>query len=185
MNHYYKLLKQLNINPLTMHFAASDDDVSDVLTNQIAERDIQYTKILQNHAKLTKSRGICKEIHKWLFFWMIVAVTSFGVYYIYKILNKIIDTNNIDDIIRSIPIIVTSIVSLVSAIIAVPLTIAKFLFNEKEDDNITALIQHTQEHDSTGINVFKERFLKRSSKKRESNIPAHTTTDDLEMLDEE
>ena len=54
--------------------------------------------------------------------------------------------------------IITALISFISTIIVVPLTIAKFLFNAKEDDNITTLIKHTQEHDVSGINIFKGRF---------------------------
>lgn len=150
-----------------LHYTMSDDDVSGTLTTQIAQRDIQYTEILKNHAKLTKFRGICKEIHKWLFFWMIIVASFAGLVYIHKILNKVMETDDINIIVDSIPIIVTAVISFISTIIVVPLTIAKFLFNAKEDDNITTLIKHTQEHDVSGINVFKDRFLNKKKKPEE------------------
>jgi hypothetical protein len=38
----------------------------------------------------------------------------------------------------------------VSVIIAIPISITKYLFSAKEDKNTTDIILHTQEHDTTG-----------------------------------
>ena len=79
----------------------------------------------------------------------------------------------IDDVkylIECIPLVISGIVSFVSTIIAIPLTIAKFLFNTQEDDNITNVITHTQDHDTSALTLFKERFSKKDSS-NESNKP--------------
>lgn len=166
---YYKLHKKY-IRGSLLHFTISDEDVSDSLTTQIAERDIYYTDLLKDHMSLTKARGICKEIHKWLFFWILVVACGFGIYYIQKIFKTIFAFEDVNVIIDAIPLIITALVSLISTIIAVPVTIAKFLFNTKEDDNITTLIQHTQDHDSSGINLFKERLLPKSNKPKMQSL---------------
>ena len=163
MREYYKLHKKY-IRGAFLHFTMSDEDVSDSLTTQIAERDMYYTDLLKDHMRLTKIRGNCKEFHKWTFFWILVVACGVGIYYISRVFKAVFSVDDVNVIIDSIPIIITALVSLISTIIAVPVTIAKFLFNTKEDDNITTLIQHTQDHDSSGINLFKERFLNKVNK---------------------
>ena len=169
MNNYYKTVNKY-LSGSQLHFTISDEDVSGSLTTQIAERDIYYTDLLKNHLSLTKARGICKEIHKWIFFWLIIVACAFGILYIQRIFKRILGADEINVIIDGIPIIVTALVSLVSTIIIVPVTIAKFLFNTKEDDNITSLIQHTQDHDTSGINLFKERLLRKRGKSKMDTI---------------
>lgn len=160
MNEFDKYISKYIIGyPSPMHYAMSDDDVSGTLTTQIAQRDIQYTEILKNHANLIKYRGRCKEVHKWIFFWMITFIGIVSLWYIHKILDRIISVDDIDIIIESIPIIITAGVSFTSTVIAIPLVVANFLFDSKEDDNVTALIKYTQEHDSSGITVFKDRLI--------------------------
>ena len=169
MRDYYSLHRKY-IRGSLLHFTMSDEDVSDSLTTQIAERDIYYTDLLKDHIALTKFRGICKEIHKWLFFWLLVCASGVGIYFIYQIFKSVFTMGDPTIIIDSIPLIITALVSLVSTIIVIPHTIAKFLFNTKEDDNITVLIQHTQDHDSSGITLFKERLLPKSGKSKMTSL---------------
>ncbi len=163
-NYDYSKLHKKYIRGALLHFTMSDEDVSDSLTTQIAQRDIYYSELLRNHMSLTKARGICKEVHKWLFFWLIVGACCVGIFYIRKIFATVFAANDVDVVVDAVPLIITALVSLISTIIVVPVTIAKFLFNTNEDDNITTLIQHTQDHDSAGITMFKERFLPRTKK---------------------
>ena len=131
---------------------------------QIARRDVYYTQLLGHHIKLTHTRGIFKEIHKWLFFWLIIAACFFGGIIVYRIFDKIFSVEDYQFIISAIPLIVTALISFVSTIIVIPVTITKFLFNTKEDDNITTLIEHTQDHDTSGMNFFKERINSKRNK---------------------
>ena len=158
MRDYSKLYRKY-LRGSFLYYTLSDEDISDSLTKQIAERDLCYTDLLKNHISLTKVRGKCKEVHKWLFFWMLVLASAVGIYLIYITLKNLLAIEDPNIIVNAIPAIITAIVSLVSTIIVIPVTIAKFLFNTKEDDNITILIQHTQDHDSTGISFLKERLF--------------------------
>ena len=157
MNEFEKLLR--SIKGLSLQYYGSDADPGKTLTTQIAKRDKDYTELLENHINLTYWRGIIKEIHKWLFFWMIIGAGATGVVFVTRIFNKILSANEISVIIEAIPIIIAALVTFVSTIVAIPVTIANFLFNTKEDDNITTLIQHTQDHDTEGITILNERFL--------------------------
>ena len=163
MDDFYKIADRYITFGNTFQYILSDDDVSRTLATQIAKRDIYYTQLLENHKKLTYVRGKCKEIHKWLFFWLVIIACCFGIMIVYRIINKILSAEDFNSVIDAIPIVITALVSFVSTIIAIPLTITKFLFNSKEDDNITTLIQHTQDHDTEGINLFKDRFIPKQS----------------------
>ena len=92
----YRKLHKKYIRGSLLHFTMSDEDVSDSLTTQIAQRDIYYSELLRNHMALTKVRGICKEVHKWLFFWLIVGACCVGVFYIRKIFATIFATNDVN-----------------------------------------------------------------------------------------
>lgn len=162
-NDFKKILKYLKkSNVIT--FSQSDDDVSKSLTGEITNRDSNYTIMLEDYITLTHFRGICKEIHKWIFFWLVVAGSVFGIIYSIKLMNRVLSAKEISTIMESIPVLITAIVSLVSTVIVVPVSIAKFLFNTKEDDNITTLIKHTQDHDSAGMNLLKEKIISKSDK---------------------
>ena len=58
-------------------------------------------------------------------------------------------------IIEAIPILITSIAGFASSIIAIPLSITKYLFSTKEDRYITDIISHTQEHDLSSRKILK------------------------------
>ncbi len=142
----------------------SDEAYGIRLQRGIEQRDVLYTELLRNHKNITKYRNKLKEVHKWIFFWIIIVASIVGLHCIHRLLDRILAEKNIMVILDSIPLLVTALVSFVSTIIAVPLTIAKFLFNAKEDDNITMLIQHTQKHDASSINLFKDQFMTGANK---------------------
>ena len=149
-------------------FAYSDNDFSGGLSYQILQRDIYYTELLKSHMYLTKWRGIIKEVHKWFFFWLLISVGIIGTILTINIVNNILSVDDKYYILEAMPILITALVSLISTIIAIPLTIAKFLFNVKEDDNITTLINHTQDHDSSGLEFFKDKLNNYTSSGQEN-----------------
>lgn len=160
MDDFKYLLKFLDFKK--NYILESDEDTGKKLEIQITERDKYYTRLLKDYICITKARNYTKEIHKWLFFWLIVVAAVLVIIYAYKILNRVLIFESDELIVKSFPVIIAAIVSFVSTIIGIPMTITKFLFNTKEDDNITSLIQHTQEHDSSGINMLKGRFGERA-----------------------
>lgn len=120
------------------------------IEEQITERDSEYTNILKHFVCITRVRNWVKEILKWTFYIIIMAaMTSIVVMSIY-LLNTVVSKSNIEQLIKFIPLFITSIVSLVSVIITIPVTIARYLFSTKEDENITKIILHTQDHDTSG-----------------------------------
>ena len=167
MADFNKLIKTLSS---AVSVLSSDDDAGTKLEKEITARDHMYTTLLDDYVTISKYRNIIKEIHKWAFFWLIIIATIVGFLYVGKIIGRFIALEKSNELLESIPILITSLVSLISAIIVIPATITKFLFNTKEDDNITSVITHTQEHDSAGIKLLKHRFSKQQQQ-TENNIP--------------
>lgn len=117
---------------------------------QIINRDEQYTELLSHFVKITQIRNTLKEIFKWTFYLMIIVSMFSLIIIVYKLFNKYISSANIDQILESAPLLITAMVGFVSTIITIPVTITKYLFSTKEDKNITEIILHTQEHDTSG-----------------------------------
>lgn len=69
---------------------------------------------------------------------------------VYLLLKKYTSSANIQQHIDSMFLLITSMVDFISTIIAILVTITKYLFSTNEDENITPIILHTQEHDVNG-----------------------------------
>lgn len=152
---YYDTLGLLDADEDSPNFHVYKSDTStpslqNAVSKEIKDRDKNYSKLLKSYVRTTRARNILKEFHKWALFWGMVYACVKGYQLIEKILNPILSSNNVDVLVAAIPVLVTSLVAFISAIIAVPLAVVKFLFNAKEDDNITEIIKHTQEHDAAG-----------------------------------
>jgi len=150
---YYELLRGSVKLPLSSAKTISvnnDDIFGENASKQIGDRDVEYTKLLSHFVKITKVRTILREIFKWIFYITIIcSVIAVSVVTI-NIVNKFINEATINELTKGIPLLITSLVGLISTIIVIPLVITKYLFSTKEDDNITSIILHTQEHDTTG-----------------------------------
>ena len=119
-------------------------------TKQITERDTQYTELLSHFVKITRIRNILKEFFKWSFYLVIIGSIIALAIIIYLLFKKYISSASIQQLIDSMPLLITSMVGFISTIIAIPVTITKYLFSTNEDQNITKIILHTQEHDVNG-----------------------------------
>lgn len=142
------LVSVLNDNE---HNKTEDDKIfRESTTKQITERDAQYTDLLSHFVKITKVRNKLKEFFKWSFYLVTMGSIIALTIIIYLLFKKYTSSANIQQLIDSMPLLITSMVGFVSAIIAIPVTITKYLFSTKEDENITQIILHTQEHDVNG-----------------------------------
>lgn len=119
-------------------------------TNEIINRDSQYTELLSHFVEITKTRNILKEFFKWTFYLAIIGSIIALIVIIYKLFDKYISSASIEQMLESAPLLITAMVGFVSTIIAIPVTITKYLFSTEEDKNITEIILHTQEHDTSG-----------------------------------
>lgn len=119
-------------------------------THEIAHRDKFYSDILEHFVSITKTRNYIREFFKWLFLCTLIAVILQLSNVLITLFQRYIADATISEITEAIPLFITSIVSFVSVIIAIPLTITKYLFSTTEDENITKIILHTQKHDMSG-----------------------------------
>ena len=163
MNEFENILRQVHKTYFRFSGTHSDTDSGKKLEGEIVKRDENYTKLLDNYLFITKIRNSVKEIHKWLFFWIIISLCAAITILIYKTIGRILSLEDYSLIIESMPILVTALISFATTAIAIPLAITNFLFNTKEDDNIAEIIQHMQDHDMASITLFKERFSKRNN----------------------
>ena len=127
-----------------------DNTFHDDTKTQIASRDAEYTTLLKHFVTLTKTRNILKEFFKWAFFLSIIVAMIVLGDIVVRIFDKYLSYATIVQLTEAIPLLITTIVSFVSAIIAIPVVITKYLFSTKEDENITNIILHTQDHDVNG-----------------------------------
>lgn len=160
----------------TFHISNSDNDPGRRLTHELTRRDAFYTDLLDSYVKITKKRNRLKEFHKWIFFWIVMISGIVGIRIMYSIVKEVLGAQDEMKLIESIPVIITSLVAFISTIIVIPTTITQFLFNTKEDDNITKIIEHTQNHDASGRDFFKDRFNKHE-KANETNKGGFSAND--------
>lgn len=145
---YKLILKEMN-NDVT---EKADDDMTfrADATKEISNRDKEYTKLLSHFVKITQWRNILKEIFKWTFYIAIIVSVIALICLMRSIVELYAEKCDMQQIMEAIPLFITSIVGFVSVIIAIPVAITKYLFSVKEDEYITQIILHTQDHDTTG-----------------------------------
>lgn len=173
-NYYHLYRKYIRAQSLSQIF--SDEDPGNILGEELESREKLYTSLLSDYTKITKARNILKEIHKWVFFWIIIGAGIIVTYFSCNVLSRILSFDDNNQFLQALPLVITSLVSLLSAIIGVPITVTRFLFNSKEDDNITNTIHHTQDHDFEEINLLQERYTGKN--KNNSLESTQTMSDD-------
>lgn len=127
-----------------------DEDFRQDATKQISNRDEKYTELLAHFVCITRIRNYLKEFFKWTFYLALIISIVVLVKITYDLFNKYISSAEIEEITEALPLLITSLVGFVSAIITIPVTITKYLFSTNEDKNITEIILHTQDHDTSG-----------------------------------
>lgn len=145
----YKMLFEI-LTPSTDDKTEDDKTFRKNTKEQITKRDSKYTELLDHFVCLTKVRNILKEFFKWSFYLAIIGSIIALIIIVCSLFNKYISSATIEQIEESMPLLITSMVGFVSTVIAIPVTITKYLFSTKEDKNITKIILHTQEHDTSG-----------------------------------
>lgn len=151
---YFKIVSDL-IN-VTKANIDEEEDFDKEAQKQILERDKQYSALLRHFVNITKKRNESKEKFKWVYFWIIMGVLIALNSVILATIVVILVKCDANQIVSSIPVLITAIAGFASSIIAIPLTITKYLFSTKEDQYITDIISHTQEHDLSNRKILKE-----------------------------
>lgn len=144
----------------------------------ISNRDDSYTALLEHFVSITKRRNFLKELHKWIYFWIIMILTILFSITIFIFLNKISrNDNNLYNLIA----IVSSLISFSSVIISIPLIITKYLFSSKEDKRIASIILHTQKHDLNGKKIIRHLVDEEMAKKMKDI--SESQNNDVVMMD--
>lgn len=141
------------LNGTYKHVSPDDEafhgDFHENAGKQISIRDEEYTKLLKHFIFVTKTRNFIKEVFKWGFCTLIFVLMILAACITYDVFKRIM-AFKAKQMIQFIPVLIAAITSLASTIIVIPITIVKYLFSTKEDDNITEIIRHTQDHDAAG-----------------------------------
>lgn len=154
----FESIRKMLDNKTFSQVSSDTKDPGLTIEEELKERDAEYTKLLRLYVKVTSIRYEAKEKNKRTFFRCVIIGSSLFLLLVYAVVFRIVFCKEMDIVIEAMPVLITALVAFVSTIIAIPLTITQYLFNTKEDDNITEIIKHTQEHDSAGRSLFKDRF---------------------------
>lgn len=134
----------------------NDDNEFDTESKkQIIERDKHYSELLKHFVEITKARNISKEKYKWIYFKVIMGLLVLLNVIIVVTITMLLIKCNSSELVSEIPVFITAIAGFASSIIAIPLSITKYLFSTKEDEYITEIISHTQEHDLSSRRILK------------------------------
>lgn len=140
------------INKRKVDYIDYDVKFKSISRKNISDRDESYTNLLDHFIRITKYRNVIREVHKWIYFWIIMALTASFVVFVFRFADKVDFSNN--DYTNNMILGISAMVSFCSVIISVPLIITKYLFSSKEDKRIAKIILHTQQHDLDGKRIL-------------------------------
>lgn len=107
-----------------------------------------YTKILKRYVKNFKQTSKIKEEYKKglinILLLMMIGIPIVVFVFLYYLLENFYGQDSLPTLISGS---LTAIVSLLTAFIAIPRIIISYLFNEKEEENMTAIIKNIQDYD--------------------------------------
>ncbi len=144
-----------NLADLMMLNIDSDNDFDAESQKQILKRDEHYTDLLEHYVKTTKERNSSKEKYKWGYFIVIMCLLVLLNVAIATTIVVLLVKCDSAELISAVPVFITAIAGFASSIIAIPVTITKYLFSTDEDKYITDIISHTQEHDLSSRKILK------------------------------
>lgn len=118
-------------------------------TSSLSKHNKQYTALLKayvndfirNSESKKKNKEDLFKIAKNLLIW----IPIFSGLFIF--LTLICLVFNLIDMVESLPVLFTALTSLLGTFMAVPQMITKYLFNEKEEEHLAAIISKIQEYD--------------------------------------
>lgn len=157
-----------------------EHDFDKISKKNISTRDNSYTELLQHFVHITKVRNRVKEIHKWLYFWIIMFLIILFGFSIHSFLGKI--DINYDNNLNVLLEVITCLVSFASVIISIPLIITKYLFSSKEDKRISNIILHTQEHDLNNKKMIRYLVNEEMDEKLEEISPDNGNDEIAELV---
>lgn len=131
----------------------------DLLKDETAKHSKSYSDLLKIYVASVKMNVIIKGICKVFFFIGTMGSLIAIIYLFYKSLNYVFDSFalvenlnevSIEAILSMVTVLVPAISSLIVAFIKLPEIIAKYLFNNDEDNYMNLIIKNIQDYD-TGV----------------------------------
>ena len=139
--------KRLTDEPESVEVIIDDVDYRKRNKTELAKRDVIYSSLLGNVRKVYCDRHGKKERFKWVFFkWMISAFSLLILICVAAFVAMVIKWDT-EQFFATAVAFVGSVVSVITAIVAIPLIVAKYLFNPDEDKEVTTIILKMQAQD--------------------------------------
>ena len=113
---------------------------------ELSHRDATYSDFLSNYVQDFKWKRWTKLIMKIIFFVVVIGGGVCLSYGCFGLANKLIAQENISPS-TLVAGLISSISAVITSIVAIPLAIAKYLFNPTEDEKIADIIGQMQDHD--------------------------------------
>ncbi len=149
---YMIFFKEYNGSQMIENFP-SDDLVKNIM-QFLKSRDKQYSDLLQDFTTYAHERNIVKANQRKDFYDLVKTILCFsGIIFIILACRILLMTPK--EISLLLPAIITGFISFFAEFISLLAIIAKYLFDSKEDDNITKIITHTQDFDNGGREYIK------------------------------
>ncbi len=140
------------------------DSPAKKITQSLSNRETYYSKMTKNYVNQNLSRFILKEIHKWVFFWVMMgALIAVSVLFV-LIAVKVIELP-VTEITDAFPLLLGAFASFIATIIAIPLLIGQYLFNKSEDNNMGQMVLNMQQYDREGQALFSEYIFHEKNEK--------------------
>lgn len=133
----YQLMNTNTINVLN-----NDDDLRRSDISSMRDHNEQFNRLLETYVDNLEENLYNKQIYKKRFFYSCLIIL-FGI----ALLLAIVSISSLIIKEASIAVLIANIVSFLTAFIVLPNTIANYLFNNKEEENMTQIIKSIQEHD--------------------------------------
>lgn len=116
------------------------------------EHATQYTNLLKRYIKNSETSATQKKWFKNIFFVvaMLMLISSFILFALISLSFSMKEWENIET--TALTGLISALLGLLSLYIVIPEIIAKYLFNEKEDDNMTKIIESIQNYDEKVFN---------------------------------
>ena len=153
-NNYKEIVKEIFKSAAKEVGNENDFDKENQL--QLLKRDRKYSELLEHFVFITRQRNFSKEKYKWKYFKILMGMMITLCAIIVITITVMLIKCNAKQLVSCIPVLITAFSSFATTIISIPLVITKYLFSTKEDEYITSIISHTQEHDLSNRRIIKE-----------------------------
>lgn len=118
------------------------------------EHATEYTKLLKTYIRNSKKSAKQKKLFKNVFFWVsvIMLTLSFVLFAIISLMLILRGWECMNT--ASLTGLISSLIGLLSLYIVIPEIIAKYLFNQKEDEDMTKIVESVQSYDEKVFNIM-------------------------------